>query len=132
MANELDLAVLAWSPLAGGVLTGKYSRADLEKQRQARGGGDVDPFDTSERMVALSEKKLALAELVGAIARSCERTPAQVAINWLMTRPKVIPIIGARSLAQAEDNLGGARLHAERSAARTARGGQSHRAGLPP
>ncbi len=104
MSRELDLAVLAWSPLAGGVLTGKYTPADLQKQRESR-GGNVDPFDTSQRMVALSEKKLALAELVGAIAKSCERTPAQVAINWLLTRPKVIPIIGARSLAQAQDNL---------------------------
>jgi aryl-alcohol dehydrogenase-like predicted oxidoreductase len=109
MACELGLAILPWSPLAGGVLTGKYTRADLEeqdRQRQSASDAPADPFNTPDRPIALTEHKIAVAEAVQRVAAAIGRTPAQVAINWLLTRPGVVsPIIGARRLEQLEDNL---------------------------
>jgi aryl-alcohol dehydrogenase-like predicted oxidoreductase len=105
MAEELGLTVLPWAPLAGGVLTGKYTRADLEAQR-AGGDDDVDPFDTPRRLVALTERRLEIAGTVGEIAREAGCTPAEVAIHWLLRRPGApVPIVGARTLEQLDDNL---------------------------
>jgi aryl-alcohol dehydrogenase-like predicted oxidoreductase len=106
LARELDLAVLAWAPLAGGILTGKYTREDLAAQAERdRDKTPVDPFDTSTRVLRLTEKKLEIAETVKAVADEIGRSPAQVAINWLCAEPRVIPMLGARSLAHIEDNL---------------------------
>jgi aryl-alcohol dehydrogenase-like predicted oxidoreductase len=106
MAQELGLGVLAWSPLASGVLTGKYTRADLGT---APLGG---PVGTRKGVVAahgaLTERTLAIAGTVREIAQAQSRTPAQIALAWTLQRqaPTVMPIIGARTLAQFEDNLG--------------------------
>jgi aryl-alcohol dehydrogenase-like predicted oxidoreductase len=95
MATALGLGVLPWSPLAGGVLTGKYSRADLEQP----GGADT-PTGTRP------ERALAIADAVKEVAAAIDRTPAQVALAWTLLNPAVAaPIIGARTLAQLEDNL---------------------------
>jgi aryl-alcohol dehydrogenase-like predicted oxidoreductase len=95
------VAVLPWSPLGGGVLTGKY-----------RGATEV-PADTrmgrSEAQASrqLSEHNLTVAGQVTGLAAEIGRTPAQVALNWVLHRPGVTsPILGVRNLAQLEDNLG--------------------------
>jgi aryl-alcohol dehydrogenase-like predicted oxidoreductase len=101
MARELDLGVTAWSPLASGLLTGKYSEKAVE-------GGDPKRLEhpMMEGMVSLDERKQKIVESVQAIARDIGRTPAQVALSWLRQQPGVnIPIIGARSISQLEDNL---------------------------
>ncbi|NJM07660.1 aldo/keto reductase [Candidatus Gracilibacteria bacterium] len=91
MANTHQLAVLAWGVLGGGVLTGKYSQPDDRPRRES----DVAAPD------------IALGEAVMAIARASGRSPAQVAINWVRQQPgNIIPILGCRSLAQLDDNLG--------------------------
>jgi aryl-alcohol dehydrogenase-like predicted oxidoreductase len=106
MAAELGLGVIPWSPLASGVLTGKYSRADLG----AGTGGSA--ADGSRRDVAagngsLTERGLAIADVVQEVAGELGRSPAQVALAWTLLNPAVTaPIIGARTLAQLEDNLG--------------------------
>ena len=103
MGRELGLGVIPWSPLASGVLSGKYAKADL-----APAGDDVA---TTRKGVAtvtgsLSERGLAIAEVVKDVARGLERTPAQVALAWTLRHPAVTsPIIGARTLAQLEQNL---------------------------
>jgi aryl-alcohol dehydrogenase-like predicted oxidoreductase len=103
MAMELGLGVLPWSPLASGLLSGKYSRDDLETQRRGQAGGGVE----GARPLTLSDKRIEIAEAVKAVAADVGRTPAQVALAWLLTRPGVTsPILGARTLAQIEDNLG--------------------------
>lgn len=103
MAMELGLGVLPWSPLASGLLSGKYSREDLEKQRTAAQGGGVE----GSRPLTLTETRIEIAEAVKAVAAGIGRTPAQVALAWLLARPGVAsPILGARTLAQIEDNLG--------------------------
>ncbi|MHC4429794.1 MAG: aldo/keto reductase [Planctomycetota bacterium] len=105
MCRESGLAICPWAPLAGGILTGKYTRKDLEAQERGE-RGEVDPFDTDRRMLALTEKKLEIAETVQAVAKEIGRTPAQVAINWVLAQPGMTsPIIGARSIEQLQDNL---------------------------
>jgi aryl-alcohol dehydrogenase-like predicted oxidoreductase len=109
LARELGLGVLAWSPLGSGVLTGKYTRADLA----ARADATVDSEAGSRKNMvassgALTERGLAIADGVRQIAREHARSPAQIALAWTLLRraPTVMPIIGARTLAQFEDNLG--------------------------
>jgi aryl-alcohol dehydrogenase-like predicted oxidoreductase len=95
------IAVLPWSPLGGGVLTGKYT------------GADALPADTrlsaseAQAKRRLSEHNLQVAQAVAAVAAEIGRSPAQVALNWVLHRPGVTaPILGARTVAQLEDNLG--------------------------
>jgi aryl-alcohol dehydrogenase-like predicted oxidoreductase len=99
MAESLGLGVTAWSPLAGGVLTGKY----------AEGKAEADARMNSEMMKAFGradERVRAVVAEVRAVASEVGRSPAQVALAWLRQRPvPVIPIVGARRLAQFRDNL---------------------------
>ncbi len=100
MAHALDIGVTAWSPLASGWLTGKYSNG------KADGAGESKRLD-SEGMsifVQQNERNLATAKSVDQIAQEVGRTSAQVALNWLRQR-NVIPIIGARKVSQVMDNL---------------------------
>ena len=108
MADALGLAVAAWSPLGMGVLAGKYRRADL-----ARGDRDSVAVRGTRQQVALthdmlSDRNLQIADTVREIAQQLNRSSAQVALAWLLQRPGpgAIPIAGARTLAQFEDNLG--------------------------
>ncbi|QTP57814.1 aldo/keto reductase [Billgrantia antri] len=107
MAAELGLGVMPWSPLAGGLLTGKYTRNDIERQRHASESGELLAFGGQQRLLLPSERQLAIADAVREIAEELACAPAQVALGWLLTRPTVTcPIVGARYLAQLEDNLG--------------------------
>ncbi len=105
MAAGLGLGVLPWSPLGGGVLTGKYSRADLSAESEAGvSASRKGVIASSGHMTAAA---LDIADVVGGVAEECAATPSQVALAWTLTNPAVIsPIIGARTVAQAEDNLG--------------------------
>ena len=103
MAREMGLGVCPWSPLGGGVLSGKYAATDL-----ADTGGDL----TSRKAInlatrRLSEGNLAIAAVTGEVAREIGCTPAQLAIAWTLANPAIAaPVLGARTLAQLEDNLG--------------------------
>ena len=108
MAAALGLAVTAWSPLAMGVLAGRYRRRDLMSgDRDAIGAkGTRQQVALSHAM--LSERNLVIAEAVDAQASRIGATAAQVALAWLLQRPDggAIPIIGARTAAQFQENLG--------------------------
>jgi aryl-alcohol dehydrogenase-like predicted oxidoreductase len=99
MAAALGLSVTAWSPLAGGVLTGKY----------VEGKAEADARMNSEMMKSFSradERARAIVAEVQSVAKEVGRSPAQVALAWLRQRPvPIIPIVGARRLAQFKDNL---------------------------
>jgi aryl-alcohol dehydrogenase-like predicted oxidoreductase len=102
MAREMGLGVCPWSPLGGGVLSGKYSTADLGT-----------PTDMSSRKAInqatgrLSEANLKIADVAAEIAGELGHTPAQVALAWTLLDPAVTsPVLGARTPAQLEDNLG--------------------------
>jgi aryl-alcohol dehydrogenase-like predicted oxidoreductase len=106
MAREMSLGVLPWSPLGSGVLTGKYSRADL-----GAGAGIPDPTGTRKNVAAaagsLTERSLAIADAVGDVAKESGHSHAQVALAWTLIEPAVTStILGARTLEQLEDNLG--------------------------
>jgi aryl-alcohol dehydrogenase-like predicted oxidoreductase len=99
MAEALGLTVAAWSPLADGMLSGKFTGANA-----ARKGTRIDP-------ATLSHHQHAVAAIVQEVAADLGATPAQVAIAWTRARsPAVCPIIGARHLDQLLDNLGAADL----------------------
>ncbi|WP_413115222.1 aldo/keto reductase [Streptomyces sp. CY1] len=105
MAREMGLGVLPYSPLAGGVLTGKYSRDDLTATHAASDDGTRKSFNLA--LGTLTERNLAIADVVKEVATELGRTPAQVGLAWTLRNPSVTaPIIGARTPAQLEDNLG--------------------------
>jgi aryl-alcohol dehydrogenase-like predicted oxidoreductase len=99
MARALDLAVVAWSPLASGILSGKYSGAAISE-----GNRRLDTVSFH----GLDNRSLAIASAVGDIAQQLNCSSPQVALSWLRQRQRaqVIPIIGARTLKQFEDNVG--------------------------
>ena len=92
MAREQDIAVAVWGMLGGGVLTGKF-----------RVEGSVRRYESaSEEWKSAGDRVVAMAQAIG-------RTPSQVAINWVrqqQSKALIIPILGARSLEQLQDNLG--------------------------
>lgn len=101
VCREEGLGVIPWSPLAGGFLTGKYSREDAppEDTRMAAW------TDTWQRHA--TPEKFDVVDRVATVAGARGKEPAQVALNWVKNRPGVTsPIIGARSLEQLEKNLG--------------------------
>ena len=98
-ARQLGVTILAYSPLAQGLLTGKYTPENVGELQGAR---RIDP-----RFSPKGLKKLAplLAE-IEKIAEKYEKTPAQVALNWLISQGNVIPIPGAKNAKQAIQNAG--------------------------
>jgi aryl-alcohol dehydrogenase-like predicted oxidoreductase len=101
MAKALDLAVTPWGILGGGVLTGKYrSKGDRPPGTRYAQGTWGDRF--------ITDRNLGIAAEVGRIAQETGATASQVAIAWLRRQPwrVLVPILGARSLAQIRDNLG--------------------------
>lgn len=105
MAKALGLGVLPWSPLGGGILTGKYGRDDLKQQGEA--GVSASRKGIIASSGHMTERALRIADAVRDIADQTGATPSQVAVAWTLLNPAVVaPIIGARTAAQAEDNLG--------------------------
>ena len=101
MARELDLAVTAWSPLAGGLLTGKYDEKFEGQKEESR-----LEHPMMAPLVDITDRKRAICRTVLEVAAAVGKSPAQVALNWLCRQPGVmIPIIGARRLSQLKDNL---------------------------
>jgi aryl-alcohol dehydrogenase-like predicted oxidoreductase len=95
------IAVLAWSPLGGGVLTGKYIGASSVPPDTRLGASE---WQARRR---LTEHNLQVAQAVAKVAADVGKTSAQVALNWVLGQPGITaPIVGARNLEQLEDNLG--------------------------
>jgi aryl-alcohol dehydrogenase-like predicted oxidoreductase len=102
---EYGLGTMVWSPLASGLLSGKY--------KQAAGGGKGDGrLETlkgsgNPAMEKFSERNWAVVAELERAAKAVGRSMAQVAINWVANRPGVASVIlGATKVAQLEDNLG--------------------------
>ena len=94
MAKTLDLTVTPWDVLGSGVLAGKYNANPAEAGRAKQRG-------------FVSERALGIAGEVIKVAQALGRTPAQVAVNWVRAGQGVIvPLVGARTRAQLDDNLG--------------------------
>lgn len=102
LAAAQDMALTAWSPLAGGLLTGKFNRdADAAEAENAR------LKSAAYGPAMLAEHRLKIAEGLASLAKTIGCHPAQLALAWLLHRPQgaVIPIVGARSIAQFQNNL---------------------------
>ena len=100
-ARSHGLMTTAWSPLSGGMLTGKYGagneRVTTDGSRLAD-GGMVDHY--------LTDRNFDIAGVVKAVAEEAGCSMAQVALAWMRHEdPDIVPIIGARSVSQLDDNL---------------------------
>ncbi len=95
--HELGITLIAYSPLAGGALTGKYSAA-----RKASGLRRFMPNFSKRGMDALQP----VINLLRQIGERYSRTPSQVALRWLIENPIVLPIPGAKNSKQAMENAG--------------------------
>ena len=130
MAGALDIGVTAWSPLGGGVLTGKYNKNGKEEQQQ-RQQQDTAITSSSSSMVVtqegnsrlevqnnlanrfLKDRNISIAQEVSKIAKKIGHSAAQVALNWIRQqnimapawKNEIIPIIGARKEYQIRDNI---------------------------
>jgi aryl-alcohol dehydrogenase-like predicted oxidoreductase len=94
MARALDIGVTAWSPLGGGVLSGKYIKQDSKEQKRFNVN---NPMSTS----FVNERTISIATEVQTIANEMDKTPSQIALNWIRQqhhRGIIIPIIGARTI----------------------------------
>lgn len=97
MALEFGLGITPWSPLKSGALSGKYTRKNVGQVKGDR-GIFLDSF--------LGEKAYAVVDVLEAIAKAHDSTPARVALAWVQGRPGVTStIIGARRMTQLEDNI---------------------------
>ena len=99
LCSDAGIGVMVWSPLAGGFLSGKYTRTKPKGESGDRLGGlDFIPYDR--------ERGFQLIELLQSMAPARAASPAQIALAWLLTRPAVSSIlVGASKPSQLEDNL---------------------------
>ncbi len=106
--NE-GLGIIPWSPLRGGWLSGKYRRGMAAPPENTR-VENAEKNNWSESWSAYAnERTWSIIDALFNIAEAVGKTPAQVALRWLLQKPNVTaPIIGARSLHHLEDNLGAA------------------------
>lgn len=98
-ARELGVTILAYSPLAQGLLTGKYT---AENYTPPTGARQFNPQFSRSGL----ERLAPVIQLLQTIGEKYDRTPAQVALNWLMAQGNVIPIPGAKNAAQVKQNAG--------------------------
>ncbi|WP_434383150.1 aldo/keto reductase [Melittangium boletus] len=103
MAEQLGMGILAWAPLAGGALTGKY----LEQGQKGRLSGAA--FGTYGQYQNERTNEIARAVVEGARELGC--APGTLAIAWLSARsPRMVPILGARTVEQLAPTLEGVTL----------------------
>ncbi|PSL28233.1 aldo/keto reductase [Chitinophaga ginsengisoli] len=96
--QHAGIGMTIWSPLAGGFLSGKYTREGAKDQDNRLSGFDILPFD--------KEKGYDVVDVLKEIAATHNASPAQVALSWLLSKPVVSSIlVGASKLHQLENNL---------------------------
>jgi aryl-alcohol dehydrogenase-like predicted oxidoreductase len=95
MAAAHGIATVGWSPLGGGILTGKYRKGETGRET-GMGGRVFQPENTAQRS--------AIIDRLEAIAAETNSNPGRVALAWVSAKG-VLPIIGPRTRAQLDDNL---------------------------
>jgi aryl-alcohol dehydrogenase-like predicted oxidoreductase len=98
-AKDLGITILAYSPLAQGLLTGKYTPETADSVTGAR---KLDPRFSRQGL----EKLMPVIDRLTQIGAKYDRTPAQVALSWLIAQGNVIPIPGAKTASQVQQNVG--------------------------
>lgn len=102
--EEAGIGILVWSPLAGGFLSGKYTRENPTPEGARRTQFQLPPVDV--------EKGYDVVDLLKQIAQNYSASPAQVALAWILTKPFISSIIiGANKMSHLEDNLSAANLN---------------------
>ena len=97
------VGLLVWSPLAGGLLSGKYSRSNLKPADSRRSAFDFPIVD--------KERTWKILDVMAPIAKAHECSPARVSLAWLLAKPAVTSvIIGAKRHDQLQDNLAAIKL----------------------
>ena len=95
ICQQYQIAVLPYSPLANGFLTGKYRRGQMQTAEGARAGSVQRRYDREEAWRALT--------VLEQIAQECGSTPSAISLAWLLVQPGVTaPILGARSVPQLD------------------------------
>ncbi len=101
--EDAGIGIMVWSPLAGGFLTGKYTRENPGGDGGRLTGFDIIPFDR--------EHGYDVVEKLREIGMQHKASPAQVALAWLLSRPFITSVlVGASKMSQLQDNLGAASL----------------------
>lgn len=102
LCKEENVGILPWAPLGGGFLTGKYKQGEQPSYgRLAHGGGE-----SSWENRAL-EKNFDILRTVEEVAQEIDKTPSQVALNWLLEKEDITsPIFGASNMDQFNENMG--------------------------
>jgi aryl-alcohol dehydrogenase-like predicted oxidoreductase len=105
LCSKFGLGILPWSPLASGLLTGKYQRGQTPPagSRLAQWKDRYKGFDT--------DRNWRIVEALTSVASELGRAPSQVALAWLLAKPVVSSVIfGARTVEQLDENVGAAEL----------------------
>ncbi len=103
MCQSYGIGTIPWSPIAGGLLSGRYTRDNQSPEGKRYSSGDLNPMQMRRKSDAIWDVIEALTE----IAAAKGVTLAQLALAWTIDRPGVTsPIIGPRTVAHLEDNLG--------------------------
>jgi aryl-alcohol dehydrogenase-like predicted oxidoreductase len=98
--------VVPWSPLGGGILSGKYSREDFLNKSATTGSHGSRKADLAT-LGRFSERNLKTVAEVKKVASENQKSPAQVALAWLLSKSTVTSVLlGASKLEQLENNLG--------------------------
>ncbi len=98
MMLDQKMGLLVWSPLAGGFLSGKFTRAGVSEEDSRRSKFGFPPVNL--------EKTYGIIEAMEGIAKAKQATVAQIALAWLLHQPSVTSIIiGAKKESQLKDNL---------------------------
>lgn len=98
-ARELGVTILAYSPLAQGLLTGKYTPKRKIKPDGAR---KLDSRFSDRGL----KKIMPLADFIQELSDRYDKTPSQVSLNWLISQGDIVPIPGAKNAGQTIDNAG--------------------------
>jgi aryl-alcohol dehydrogenase-like predicted oxidoreductase len=97
------MGLLVWSPLAGGLLSGKFSRENQKPEDSRRSEFDFPIVD--------KERTWKILEAMAPIAKAHDSSPARISLAWLLTRPFVTSVIlGVKRLDQLQDNLAAVEL----------------------
>lgn len=102
LCQKYDLAIIPWSPLAMGVLAGRYAQAGAYPE-----GSRAQRWDNSMSEARITQRGIDVGEAVSEMARERGLTASQLSLLWVKDQPGVTaPIIGPRTLAHLEDALG--------------------------
>jgi len=103
-AQELGIAICSWSPLAGGLLSGKYKRGDQPGPQAGR--LEIQKAAGTTIFERYTEWNWKVLDVLLEVSKQIGRPPAEVALNWVATQPGVTStIVGATKLAQLDSNL---------------------------